>query len=84
MLKMLFTCNNNKEKYDMNTGKHMILFHKESSLIEKVLFTSIKQKAITRKASFLYFGEFVLRLALSQKFCVEDSKTMWNNTTIKI
>jgi len=28
---MLFTCNNNKKEWDMNTGKHMILFNKEDS-----------------------------------------------------
>jgi len=28
---MLFTCNNNKKEWDMNTGKHMILFNKEGS-----------------------------------------------------
>jgi len=31
VLKMLFTCNNNKKEWDMNTGKHMILFNKEDS-----------------------------------------------------
>ena len=76
-LKMLFTCNNNKEECDVNTRKHMILFHKRNSLIEKVLFKSIN-KAITRQASFLYFGESVHRLNSSQKLCVEDSKTMRN------
>ena len=65
MLKMLFTCNNNNGEYDMNTRKHMILFHKKSSLIEKVLFKSIKQKAIWRQVSFFYLGEYVLRLAFS-------------------
>ena len=43
-LKMLFTCNNNKEECDVNTRKHMILFHKRSSLIEKVLFKSINKR----------------------------------------
>jgi hypothetical protein len=65
VLKMLFTCNNNKEECDINTGKHMILFHNKSSLTEKVLFKSIKQKAIKRQASFLYFGESITRLASS-------------------
>jgi len=51
VLKMLFTCNNNKEKCDMNTGKHMILLHKKSSLTEEVLFKSIKQKTIRRQVS---------------------------------
>ena len=68
-LKMLFTCNNNKEKCDVNTRKHMILFHKKNSLTEKVLFKSIN-KAITRQASFLYFGESVHRLTSSKKLCV--------------
>jgi hypothetical protein len=67
VLKMLFTCNNNKEECDMNIGKHMILYHKKSSLIEEVLFKSIKQKTIRRQASFLYFGESVPRLASSPK-----------------
>jgi hypothetical protein len=31
VLKMLFTCNNNKEECDMYTGTHMILFNKKSS-----------------------------------------------------
>ena len=43
-LTMLFTCNNNKEECDVNTRKHMILFHKRSSLTEKVLCKSINKR----------------------------------------
>ena len=43
-LKMFFTCNNNKEECDVNTRKHMILFHKKNSLTEKVLVKSINKR----------------------------------------
>jgi hypothetical protein len=63
---MLFTCNNNKEECDMNTGKHMILFNKGSFDID-----SLVQKHETNdnnRAGFI--GESVLTLAfLSKVLC---------------